>query len=174
METNQNKVAVVTGGGSGIGFAIAEKFVEHNITTIIVGRDEQKLSNAKINLGELCFTMQCDLNDLNSIPSLIQKIEKGLKNRRKGKPVRFVYDREMDPALLEYAGRDAFKVRIFPIEPNARKHVKLQYTQLLKSDGGSITLDLFGRFTFPDGRGCFVRWLPTKQSMATAKSPISG
>ena len=33
---------------------------------------------------------------------LIQKIEKGLKNRRKGKPVRFVYDKEMDPGLLEY------------------------------------------------------------------------
>ena len=39
-------------------------------------------------------------NDIST--SLIQKIEKGLKNRRKGKPVRFVYDREMDPGLLEY------------------------------------------------------------------------
>ena len=34
--------------------------------------------------------------------SIIQKIEKGLKNRKKGKPVRFVYDQEMDPGLLEY------------------------------------------------------------------------
>lgn len=33
---------------------------------------------------------------------IIQKIEKGIKNRRKGKPVRFVYDREMDAGLLEY------------------------------------------------------------------------
>ena len=33
---------------------------------------------------------------------IIQKIEKGIKNRRKGKPVRFVYDREMDSGLLEY------------------------------------------------------------------------
>ncbi len=39
-------------------------------------------------------------NDIST--SIIQKIEKGLKNRRKGKPVRFVYDREMDPGLLEY------------------------------------------------------------------------
>ncbi len=37
--------------------------------------------------------------------SLIQKLEKGLRNRRKGKPVRFVYDRDMDPALLEYLVR---------------------------------------------------------------------
>ncbi len=37
--------------------------------------------------------------------NIIQKIEKGIKNRRKGKPVRFVYDREMDPGLLEYLVR---------------------------------------------------------------------
>ena len=39
-------------------------------------------------------------NDVST--TLIQKIEKGLKNRRKGKPVRFVYDEEMDKSLLEY------------------------------------------------------------------------
>ena len=37
-------------------------------------------------------------NDITT--SFIQKIEKGLKNRRKGKPVRFVYDKEMDAGLL--------------------------------------------------------------------------
>jgi polyphosphate kinase len=37
--------------------------------------------------------------------TIIQKIEKGIKNRRKGKPVRFVYDREMDSGLLEYLVR---------------------------------------------------------------------
>ncbi|HNH21634.1 MAG TPA: polyphosphate kinase 1, partial [Ferruginibacter sp.] len=39
-------------------------------------------------------------NDIST--SLIQKIEKGLKNRKKGKPVRFVFDRAIDPALLTY------------------------------------------------------------------------
>jgi polyphosphate kinase len=39
-------------------------------------------------------------NDIST--SIIQRIEKGLRNRRKGKPVRFVYDGEMDPGLLEY------------------------------------------------------------------------
>jgi Ca-activated chloride channel homolog len=43
-----------------------------------------------------------------------------------------------DPALLEYAGRDVFKVRIFPIEPRGRKRVSLAYTQLLKSDSGLV------------------------------------
>ena len=43
-----------------------------------------------------------------------------------------------DPALLEYAGRDMFKVRIFPIEPHSKKRVSLSYTQLLKADAGLI------------------------------------
>ena len=44
--------------------------------------------------------------------------------------------RHKDPALLEYIGRDTFKVRIFPIEANGKKRVKIQYTQLLKPDAG--------------------------------------
>jgi len=43
-----------------------------------------------------------------------------------------------DPALLEYAGRAMFRVRIFPIEPNAKKRVHLNYTELLKNDNNLI------------------------------------
>ena len=39
-------------------------------------------------------------NDITT--SFVQKIEKGLKNRRKGKAIRFIYDRHMDAALLGY------------------------------------------------------------------------
>src|SRR3954453_18087818 len=44
-----------------------------------------------------------------------------------------------DPALLEYAGRDLFKVRIFPIEPPSRKPIKISYTELLRSDAGTVS-----------------------------------
>ncbi|HEY4638269.1 MAG TPA: VIT and VWA domain-containing protein, partial [Candidatus Udaeobacter sp.] len=44
-----------------------------------------------------------------------------------------------DPALLEYAGRDLFKVRIFPIEPRSRKPIKISYTELLRSDAGTVS-----------------------------------
>ena len=43
-----------------------------------------------------------------------------------------------DPALLEYVGRGAFKVRIFPIEPHSTKPVSITYTQVLKSDNGLV------------------------------------
>lgn len=39
-----------------------------------------------------------------------------------------------DPALLEYVGRGAMKVRIFPIEPHSPKRIQLRYTQVPKSD----------------------------------------
>lgn len=39
-------------------------------------------------------------NDVTT--SFIQKIEKGLKNRKKGKPVRFIFDKDIDPLLLNY------------------------------------------------------------------------
>ncbi|HEY2951563.1 MAG TPA: VIT domain-containing protein, partial [Verrucomicrobiae bacterium] len=48
-----------------------------------------------------------------------------------------------DPALLEYSGRDLFKVRIFPIEANSKKRISLAYTQVLKSDAGLVN------FMFP-------------------------
>ncbi|HJW93728.1 MAG TPA: VIT domain-containing protein [Thermoanaerobaculia bacterium] len=48
-----------------------------------------------------------------------------------------------DPALLEYIGNGAFKVRIFPIEPRSTKRVKLSYSEALTSDAG-----LF-RYTYP-------------------------
>ncbi|MFT3980723.1 MAG: polyphosphate kinase 1 [Ferruginibacter sp.] len=39
-------------------------------------------------------------NDVST--SMIQKIEKGLKNRKKGKPIRFVFDKDIDISLLTY------------------------------------------------------------------------
>lgn len=39
-------------------------------------------------------------NDVST--SLIEKIETGLKTRKKGKPVRFIFDKDIDPSLLSY------------------------------------------------------------------------
>lgn len=54
--------------------------------------------------------------------NIIQKIEKALKNRRKGKPVRFVYDKEMDPGLLEYLTRRLNLTRRDNLIPGGRIH----------------------------------------------------
>lgn len=70
----QNKLAIVTGGASGIGYAISEKFVIEGIRTVIIGRNQQKLSDAKDQLGKLCIPVCFDLNDLQSIPKQVKQI----------------------------------------------------------------------------------------------------
>ncbi len=45
---------------------------------------------------------------------------------------------QRDPALLEYCGRDLFRARIFPIEPNSRTRVKISYVQLLKAERHTV------------------------------------
>jgi polyphosphate kinase len=59
-------------------------------------------------------------NDVST--TLMEKIEKGLKNRRKGKPVRFVYDKEMDPGLLEFLIRKLNLTKRDNIIPGGRIH----------------------------------------------------
>lgn len=54
--------------------------------------------------------------------SLAQKIEKGIKKRREGKPVRFIYDKEMDAGLLEYLIRRLGLSRKDNIIPGSRIH----------------------------------------------------
>ncbi len=63
-----------------------------------------------------------------------------------------------DPALMEYAGGELFKVRIFPIEPNRSKRVTISYTQLLKSDRGLVA------FTLPLSAGRFSSAPPRELS----------
>lgn len=68
------KIAIVTGGGSGIGLAITEKFVQNHIHTIIIGRDKEKLGAACRQLGELCEPLTADLSELATLPGLVQGI----------------------------------------------------------------------------------------------------
>ncbi len=70
------KTAIVTGGGSGIGLAIATKFVKAGIKTIIVGRDTEKLRKASEELGELCIPVSADVSVLATIPSMVESIVK--------------------------------------------------------------------------------------------------
>jgi Ca-activated chloride channel family protein len=51
--------------------------------------------------------------------------------------------KHQDPALLEYAGRDTYKVRIYPIEARSRKRVAIQYTQVLSVVAG------LAQYTYP-------------------------
>lgn len=72
--SQNKKVAIVTGGGSGLGKAIAKKFCDNNITTIIVGRTADKLEKARQELGPDCYSMVCDVSVLKDIPAFIERV----------------------------------------------------------------------------------------------------
>jgi NAD(P)-dependent dehydrogenase (short-subunit alcohol dehydrogenase family) len=74
-EQQERKIAIVTGGASGLGLAIAQKFVDEGLFTIIIGRNEQKLANACAQLGALATSIACDLSELAEIPALIETIK---------------------------------------------------------------------------------------------------
>ncbi len=59
---------------------------------------------------------------MTSVPILQKKIEKGLKNRRKGKPTRFVFDKDMDKALLELLIRKLNLTKKDSIIPGGKIH----------------------------------------------------
>jgi NAD(P)-dependent dehydrogenase (short-subunit alcohol dehydrogenase family) len=109
VEDNKNKIAVITGGASGIGFAIAKKFVQNNIRTILVGRDKTRLKLAGETLGELADYIGCDLSQLASLPGIVQKIKEKygridiLVNNagmRLKKPISEVTDQEYQKVIL--------------------------------------------------------------------------
>ncbi|OMQ07874.1 SDR family NAD(P)-dependent oxidoreductase [[Flexibacter] sp. ATCC 35103] len=70
------KTAIVTGGNSGLGFAIAKKLCENGIKTYIIGRAKEKTEEACREIGENAIPVLFDLNDIAGIPTMIESIVK--------------------------------------------------------------------------------------------------
>ena len=70
-----NKVALITGGATGIGFGIAEQFIALGAKVIITARTENNLQETKIRLGEHCYTYVNDVTKKDKHPELIKDIE---------------------------------------------------------------------------------------------------
>lgn len=73
------KTALVTGGSSGIGLAIARLFVEEGAYVYITGRREGRLEAAKAEIGGSIAGLQADLTKLDELDDLFARIksEKG-------------------------------------------------------------------------------------------------
>ena len=74
------KTAIITGGATGLGFAMAQKFAEHNIRIIIIGRNETKLKEACQSLGPLAGYVSLDLTRLDEIPEAVNSICRTIGN----------------------------------------------------------------------------------------------
>lgn len=71
----QHKVAVITGGNSGIGFATAQEFIEQGATVIITGRNEKALQEAVTALGNNAHYVVSDAGKLEENLAIAEKLK---------------------------------------------------------------------------------------------------
>ena len=70
----QDKVAVITGGNSGIGLATAHEFKANGAKLAIFGRNKQTLEQAATALGDDTLAVQGDVRQLGDIQRLFEQV----------------------------------------------------------------------------------------------------
>ncbi|WP_291286757.1 glucose 1-dehydrogenase [Flavobacterium sp.] len=73
MKKLENKVAIVTGGNSGIGYAAAAEFVANGAQVIVTGRNKEALAKAETELNVTGIVS--DQSDLESIDRLVTEVK---------------------------------------------------------------------------------------------------
>jgi len=74
MKRLNGKIAVVTGGSSGIGFATAKAFVNEGATVYITGRRKEALEAAAAKIGQGCIPVTGDTSKQQDIQALYDQI----------------------------------------------------------------------------------------------------
>jgi NAD(P)-dependent dehydrogenase (short-subunit alcohol dehydrogenase family) len=69
------RVALVTGGGSGIGLAVARAFRDQGMGVAICGRDKGRLESAVETLGEGALAVTADVSDEKQVAALFEKVD---------------------------------------------------------------------------------------------------
>ena len=70
----EGKVAVITGGGTGMGLATAKIFVQEGAYVYIVGRRQSKLDAAVREIGKNVTAVQADISQLADLHRLYETI----------------------------------------------------------------------------------------------------
>jgi gluconate 5-dehydrogenase len=69
------QLALVTGGGTGLGFGICQALTEAGARIVMTGRREEVLKDACKKLGDAASYLLHDVTELSTTPALIQRIE---------------------------------------------------------------------------------------------------
>src|ERR1044072_1199378 len=72
----EGKVAVVTGGNSGIGLATAKRFQEEGAKVVISGRSKKTLDDAVKAIGNGVLAVQADVSNLTELDKLYGEVSK--------------------------------------------------------------------------------------------------
>ena len=76
MSLLKNKIAVVTGGSSGIGLATAKRFVDEGATVFIAGRRQDELDTAVAAMGKNVTGVTTDISKLDDLDRLYEIVAK--------------------------------------------------------------------------------------------------
>jgi NAD(P)-dependent dehydrogenase (short-subunit alcohol dehydrogenase family) len=128
------KVAVITGGSSGIGLATAKRFVEEGAYAFITGRREAELSTVAKDVGKNISALQGDVSNLHELDPIFSAI----KNDR-GKLDIVV----ANAGVAKYAALGAITEELYDFHFNINVKGMLFTVQKalpLIPDGGSIIL----------------------------------
>jgi NAD(P)-dependent dehydrogenase (short-subunit alcohol dehydrogenase family) len=69
------KIAVITGGNSGIGLATAQRFAQEGAYVFIIGRRQSELDKAVKEIGKNVMGVQCDVSNLADLDRLYDKVK---------------------------------------------------------------------------------------------------
>ncbi len=75
MQNHKNKVALVSGANTGVGFQISKALIENGYTVYAGSRDLQKGRTAAEQLGKSAIAIQLDITDSGSIGTAVKTIE---------------------------------------------------------------------------------------------------
>ena len=78
MQRLEGKIAVVTGGNSGIGLATAQRFLEEGAKVAISGRNEKTLAEALKKLGKDVLAVRADTAHLDEVERFLREVDKKL------------------------------------------------------------------------------------------------
>lgn len=76
MYNLNERTAVVTGGGSGIGLAIAKRLTQEGARVVITGRRQQVLDEALATLGESAVGIVADVSSASSLEALYTEVKR--------------------------------------------------------------------------------------------------
>src|SRR3989441_6296587 len=132
MPKLQGKVAVVTGGCSGIGLATAKRFVEEGAFVYITGRRQTELDKAVSLIGHSVTAVQGDVSNLADLDRLYAKVAS-----EKGKiDILFAGAGIVDPQPLAETTEESFD-KVFGISTRGLAFTVKKALPLL-NDGGAI------------------------------------
>jgi len=76
MSKLHNKIAVITGGSTGIGLATAQRFIEDGAQVVITGRNQEALDLAVAELGDRASGIRGDVANLDDLDRLFAQVQK--------------------------------------------------------------------------------------------------